>query len=284
MIQCLDMRECFPRYGGMGVWAFGRKKTSHTPTFPHAHTLSGLDSKRSRFGMLRLLIALLTPIAAFAQGPQTVRVRALAERVLAERYPDDAHRLEVRVKRVEATFEAEAGLRLDFRAEDEVPRGTTQVKLFTGSDASGWQKAGWALLYIARFDSVVIARARVSSGDEVSLADANVAWIETTAFRGEPLRPDDLRARIQEGTLFATRSLGEGRVLRRDDLRPAYAVETGATVMMRYRRGRLQFELSCKARQAGYLDDAIRLYSSETGKTYRARLTGPGAAEWIETL
>ena len=96
--------------------------------------------------MLRfLLIALLTPIAAFAQdgGPQTVRVRALAERVLAERYPDDAHRLEVRIKRVEATFDAEAGLRLDFPAENEVPRGTTQVKLFTGSDASGW-RARWS--------------------------------------------------------------------------------------------------------------------------------------------
>ncbi len=117
--------------------------------------------------MLRfLLIALLTPFAAFAQdgGPQTVRVRALAEHVLAERYPDDAYRLKVRVKRVEATFEAETGLRLDFHAEDKVPRGTTQVKLFTGSDASGWQKAGWALFYIARFDSVVVARARVSSG------------------------------------------------------------------------------------------------------------------------
>ena len=233
-----------------------------------------------------LLIALLTPIAAFAQdgGPQTVRVRALAERVLAERYPDDAHRLDVRVRRVEATFEAKAALRLDFPAEDEVPRGTTQVKLFTGSDASGWQKAGWALLYVARFDSVVIARTTVPSGDEVSLGDASIAWMETTAFRGEPLRPDDLRALTQEGALFATRSLGEGRVLRRGDLRPAYAAETGATVMMRYRRGRLQFDLSCKARQAGHLDDAICLYSSETGKTYRARLTGPGAAEWIETL
>ena len=223
---------------------------------------------------------------AFAQdeGPQAVRVRSLAEEVLAERYPDNAHRFDVRVKRVEAMVEAEEGVRLVFPAEDKWPRGTMQVKLFTGSDTAGWQKAGWALLYIAHFDSVVIAQATVSSGDEVSLADAGVAWIETTTFRGEPLRPDDLRALTQEGALFATRSIPEGRVLRRDDLRPAFAVETGASVMMRYQRGSLTFDLSCKARQAGHLDDAIRLYSSETGKTYRARLTGTGAAEWIETL
>jgi len=237
--------------------------------------------------MLRLLfIILLTPLAAFAQdeGPQAVRVRVLAEQVLAERYPDDAHRLELRVKRVEATFEAGAGLRLDFPAKDQWPRGTTQVKLFTGSDAAGWQKAGWALLYVAHFDSVVVARATMPSGDEVILAEAGIAWMETTTFRGAPLRPDELRALIQEGALFATRTIREGRVLRHADVRRAYAAEVGAAVMMRYRRGSLTFDLACKARQAGHLDEAIRLYSSETGKTYRARLTGPGTAEWIETL
>ena len=237
--------------------------------------------------MLRLLfIVFLTPLAAFAQdeGPQAIRVRTLAEQVLAGRYPDDAHRLDLRVKRVEATFEAEAALRLDFPAKDQWPRGTTQVKLFTGSDAAGWQKAGWALLYVAHFDSVVVARATMPSGDEVILAEASIAWMETTTFRGAPLRPDELRALIQEGALFAKRTIREGRVLRHADVRRAYAAETGTAVMMRYRRGSLTFDLACKARQAGHLDEAIRLYSSETGKTYRARLTGPGAAEWIETL
>ena len=286
MIQRADIRGCLLQGGGMRVWEYGRKKTSHTPTPPHPHTLVSPDSTRSRSGMLFcLLITLLTPIIAFAQdeGPQ-VRVRALAERVLAEQYPASAHRFDVRVKRVEAVFEAEAGLRLDFPAGDGLPRGTTQVKLFAGSEATGWQKAGWALLYVARFDSVLVARATVPSGEEVSLDDAAIAWMETTTFRGEPLRPDDLHALADEGTLFAARSIREGRVLRRDDLRPAFAAETGQIVMMRYRRGSLTFDLSCKARQAGHRDDAIRLYSSETGKTYRARLTGPGTAEWIETL
>ena len=237
--------------------------------------------------MLRLLfIMLLMPLAVFAQdaGPQAVRVRALAEQVLTEHYPDEAHRLELRVKRVEATFEAEAGLRLDFPAKDQWPRGTTQVKLFTGSDAAGWQKAGWALLYVAHFDSVVVARATMPSGDEVILEEASIAWMETTTFRGAPLRPDELRALIQEGALFATRTIREGRVLRHADVRRAYAADTGTAVMMHYQRGSLTFDLMCKARQAGHLDEAIRLYSSETGKTYRARLTGPGTAEWIETL
>ena len=244
------------------------------------------DRQQAGLVLRFFLIALLTPIAALAQdeGAQTTQVRALAERVLTERYPDDAHRLDVRIKRVESTVEAGRALRLDFPADDEIPSGTTQVKLFAGSDTSGWEKVGWALLYVAHFDSVVVARTTLPSGADVSLADASIAWIETTTFRGEPLRPASLRALIHEGALFAARLLREGRVLRRDDLRRAYAAETGATVVMRYQRGGLTFDLSCKARRAGHLNDTIRLYSSETGKTYRARLTGPGTAEWIETL
>ena len=54
--------------------------------------------------------------------------------------------------------------------------------------------------------------------------------------------------------------------------------------MMRFERSGLHLNLTCKARETGHVDDEIRLYSADTGKTYRARLTAPGAATWIETL
>ena len=54
--------------------------------------------------------------------------------------------------------------------------------------------------------------------------------------------------------------------------------------MMRFERSGLHLNLTCKARETGHVDDEIRLYSTDTGKTYRARLTAPGAATWIETL
>ncbi len=229
-----------------------------------------------------LLLTLLMPASAFAQSEG--RVLALAEAALQERYPGDAYRLRVRVKRVEGTFDDEGGLRLDFPAQDRLPRGTTQVKLYAGSDAEGWTKAGWALLYIARYDSVVIARAALRSGDEVTPGDVSFAWMETTTIRGSLLQPGAWRALSRDDAVFAARAIGEGRIIRHDAVRPAYAAETGATVMMRFERGGLHLNLACKARETGHVNDEIRLYSTDTGKTYRARLTAPGAATWIETL
>lgn len=275
MIRCFDIGGCLPGYG--------RKKSSHTPTRPHPHPVAGQGSTCLCFGLrCCLFLLLLLPVAAFAQDE--ARVQAVAEDVLAVRYPDDAYRLQVRVKRVEGEWSDEATLRLGFPSEDRLPRGTTQVKLFAGSDEAGWQKAGWALLYVHRYDSVVVSRAALRSGDEVAAADLSVAWMETTTIRGALLHPAALRALSRDGSMFAARSLGEGRVLRHDTLRPAYAAETGETVMMHFTRSGLRLNLSCKARQAGHIDDEIRLYSADTGKTYRARLTGSGVATWVATL
>lgn len=224
--------------------------------------------------------------AAHAQPaqPATAHVQALAEQALAERFPGDAGRLAVRVKRVEAALGEAATLRLDMPTGDGLPRGTTQVKLLAGSDAAGWERVGWALLYVSLYDSVLVARAPLRPGDAVTPDALRPAWIETTRFAGEPLRPAALRRLLADGAVFAARTIGADKVLRRDQVRPAYAAETGATVMMRFERGGLRLNLTCKARETGHTGDAIRLYSSDTGKTYRARLTGPGTAAWIETL
>lgn len=231
-----------------------------------------------------LLIVLLMPLAAFAQdeGLRAGLVRTAAEQVLAEQYPDDAYRLDVRVKRVEGTLDEAAALRLVFPASHELPGGTTQVRLLTGSDAAGWQKAGWALLYVARYDSVVVVSTTVAAGDEVTPDVAGTAWVETTKFPGEPLRPSDVRAFT--GGVFARHTLREGKVLRQSDVRPAYAAETGAAITMRYQRSGITFDLACTARESGYVGEAIRLHSDATGKIYRARLTGTGTAVWLETL
>ena len=281
MIRYADIRGF--RLLAFGFWIGCSHETNPKAKSPKPKLDSSLDSTRLLAGIhWFLLLLLLTPVAVFAQDE--ARIQALAEDVLATRYPDDAHRLHVRVKRVEGDWGDEAALRLDFPSEDRLPRGTTQVKLFAGSDEAGWQKAGWALLYVSRYDSVVVARAPLRSGDEVTTADVSVAWMETTTIRGTLLHPAELRALSRAGSLFAARSVGEGRVLRHDTLRPAYAAEIGTTVMMHFARSGLQLNLSCKARQAGHIDDEIRLYSADTGKTYRARLTGLGVATWIETL
>lgn len=231
------------------------------------------------------LIVLLTLLAP-PSGPHddaAARIRAAAQHQLAEHFPAEAHRLQVRVKRTGGRIPSDGPLRLAFPEEHALPRAHTQVKVLR-PEGSGWAKTGWALLYVAHFDSVAVAREDLGDDEPVSAADLQAAWTETTQFRGEPLHPADVRALLARGEVFMAHAVREGRLLRRSDVRAAYAADTGETVALRYRRGTIRFELSCTAREPGHVGDDIRLYSSETDRMYRARLTGPGTADWLETL
>ncbi len=229
--------------------------------------------------LLLLLIALaaappgVTPTAATG-------LQAAAESALAERFPSAADHLTVRVLRTGGALNETAPLRLVFPQSEAAPRGHTQVDVLASADGA-WKKTGWALLYVAHFDSVVVARRAVRRGEAVAPADLGVAWIETTRFHGTPLRAADLPA---TAGLLAARSLRPDRALRQGDLRPPPAAETGDTVTMRYRRGSLVFDVPCHAREPGAIGDAVRLHNPTTKATYRARLTGPATAEWIATL
>ena len=235
-----------------------------------------------------LLLALACAGTARAQEAAAAEVRQAAEQLLAARYPDRAERMQVRVRRTGGSFDdridGEAALRLDFPGHDgAVPEGLAQVQV-QRRVAGRWQKTGWALLHVAHFDSLVTMRVRVRAGEAVTPEHVGVAWMETTDVHGEPLRAADFRARTAEGRLLTTRLVRAGRVLRRRDVRAPYTVDTGGAVEMHYARGRLAFRLSCKAREPGFADDAIRVYCPGTRTTYRARLTGEHTAHWVETL
>lgn len=226
--------------------------------------------------------------AAFGPAPDgpsdAGAVQTAAEAALAALFPGQSTRLEVRVVRTGGDLDEAGALQVRFASAQGVPRAHTQVKVLAGDDATGWREAGWALLYVAHYDSVALARADVRQHDPVSPGDVGFAWIETTRFPGQPLRPADLRALSASGTMFASRPLRQGRPLQAGDLRPPYAADTGAAVVVRYQRSHFTLHLPCKAREPGFVGDAIRVYSADTQNTYRVRLTGPGTAEWIETL
>lgn len=234
-----------------------------------------------------LFILLLLPGVAKAhildRQDEAAQIQAVAEELLTDRFPEMAHRLDVRVLRTRVALEDPATLRLIFPAEGAIPRGHTQVDVHARAEAGDWQKVGWALLYVAHFDSVATIRRRVQPGEAVTDADVTTIWIETTTFHGNPMRAVTFQRLLRETPLYASRLLREGRTLHRDDLRPPYAADTGETVEMHYQRGPVLLRLPCKAREPGFEGDVIRLYAPTTSTTYRARLTGPGKAEWIET-
>lgn len=226
-----------------------------------------------------VIVPLLVSLLAWSGTGDTGTLVRAAEAVLAEQYPSDAHRLEVRLLRKGGAVEDVAHPEVVFTADRELPRGHTKVDVW-----SGGTKAGWALLYVAHFDSVLVAQTTFRKDDMVALADLDLAWMETTKFRGEPMRLSDYETLLAQGGVFAARALRADKALRHGDLRPPYAAETGTSVTLHYERGAMRFKVIGKARKPGFVGDVIKVYSPDTGVTYRVRLTAPQTAEWIETL
>lgn len=202
---------------------------------------------------------------------------------LAARFPDDVHRLNVRVVRTARTLDVDQPLRLDLPASAALPRAHLQAKVHQQTDGA-WQEKGWVMLYISHFDSVGVTVNPVKKDELITVQDIRFSWLETTRFRGDPLTPAKVRRLFSQGDVFAHRHLKEERSLRADDVRNALDVELGQSVVMTYRRNQFALELTCKARTQGFTGDEIKLFAPATNKTYRVLITGPGKAEWLETL
>ena len=225
---------------------------------------------------LLLFGLLLSPLT------DSTSVAAEAQRVLVKQFATPAHQLDVRVLHA-PDAPAEGPLRIVFTSMDRLPKGRARAQLFTKTQ-NRWTRAGWASLYVAHYDSVMVLRENVSAGDPIASSALQSVWMETTRFPGDPFRLTDYRSALKQGTLLAAHHLREGKALRKSDVRPPYAAETGASVEMKYNRRGLVLRLPCKAREPGFVGEVIRLFAPTTDVTYRARLTGSGTAEWIETL
>jgi len=221
-------------------------------------------------------------VQAAVADPINMQLLAAADSLLTATFPALHGHLKAKLMRYQVVGTGPLQLRLQPTTKD--PVGHLQVDIWTPDAQQGWRKVGWALLFVARYDSVVVARQTLQRGDSVSVNDLTIVWQETTQLRTPPLSPQQLRQLQLQGPLRAMRRIAAGEVLRADDLKPPPAASTGETVWMRYRRGSLELLLRCQARMPGYIGNEIELYAPQTQATYRARLTAPGWAEWIATL
>lgn len=210
-------------------------------------------------------------------------VHVAAVEMLEERFPTIAASLQVRVERIGSKVDDASAIRVRLNHSEAVPKGHTQVRLLSRSGDDAWMDAGWALLYVAHFDTVAIARNTIPKNDPVSDDDISFAWVETTTFRGEPLRPSAYRT-FEGSHLFAARPLRSGDSIRLGDIRPAYAADTGESLTMTYEKNGILLKLTCQAREPGLAGDVIRAYSPDTKATYKVELSGKGTAVWISTL
>jgi flagella basal body P-ring formation protein FlgA len=242
---------------------------SHRPAVPLA-----------RGALLVLLGWLIAVPVAWAQPANADALRRATRAALAASFADDLPRLRIEVKRASGEASTVDKPRVSFRSMDRLPRGAAQVQVYQRTNGQ-WTRAGWALLHVAHYDSVLVTTRTIGPGDAITHDDVRVTWRETTRFRGMPLSAAIFQ---QDDPLRADRHLQAGRMLREHDVRPPYAVDTGQTVTVQYQRGGLRMLLRCKAREPGFVGDVIRVYAPDNDTAYRARLTAAGRATWIETL
>ena len=239
-----------------------------------------LTARPARGMWLVLFGWLLAAPAAWGQPANADALRRATRAALADAFPDDVARLQVDVKRASGEAGAIDQPRVTFRSLDRLPRGAAQVQVYQRANGQ-WTRAGWALLHVAHYDSVLVTTRTIGPGDAITRDDVRITWRETTRFRGTPLSAIVFE---QDAPLRADRHLHGGRLLRENDVRPPYAVDTGQTVTVQYQRGLLRMTLRCKAREPGFVGDVIRVYAPDNDTAYRARLVDAGRATWIETL
>lgn len=245
---------------------------------------------------MRILVTLLLVATIAASGTSPVRAQAdssLEDRIreavllqMEERLPGSARSLEIRIEQLEPPSAKVDSLRVALGSA-RIPRGRHQVDLEvrTGSGPTeSWQPSGWALLHVAHYDSVVVAREALSPGQAVEPRSVETVWMDVTDVRGLPLSAGALRNARGSGRTVMNRSVQRGELLQADDLRGSYAADTGDQLLLRYERGPVQARLDCRARQPGSQGEIIRVYCGSTRSTYRARLTGGGEATWVTTV
>lgn len=222
-----------------------------------------------------MLLTILLLIGA--AGGVNERLAEVAERGFVQSYGSAAPHVEIEVVRV--TGIAADAASIDIEWPGDTPQGTTQLRI--RDRATGAE--GWALLRIRLMDHVAIPARQLDAGETLDASTIRFELTDLSSVNGRALTQSDFDRLTADHPLEARRRLRADRALRIDDVRGPLAVETGQALTMTYNRGPLVLTLSGTAREPGTVGDVIRIYSSDTRATYRARLTGEGRAEWIET-
>ncbi len=225
---------------------------------------------------MNLALIILLLIGAGSSGINE-RLADVAERGFVQAYGSVAPHVEIDVVRVTGIDADAASIDIDWPSDR--PQGTTQLRV--RDSVSGIE--GWALLRIRLMDHVAVPTRQLEAGDVLDAGTVRFELTDLGSVNGRALTRSNFDHLSAEAPLEARRRLRADRALRMDDVRGPLAAEPGHTIMITYTRGPLVMTLSGTARESGSVGDIIRIYSSDTRATYRARLTGDGQAEWIET-
>ena len=200
--------------------------------------------------------------------------------LLQNRYPHRQNNLQVRLVRTGGDINLENTFEVLLPATNKIPRALQRIEVRHADQ----NKNGWALVYVAHFDSVLAANRPLKNDEQIDIHDLDVLWTETTRFHGEPLKPAMMRKMFARGLVFASRYVAGDKILKERDLRNAFDITTGQSVTMLYQQRGVKLSFTCKSRNQGFIGDLIKLYSPDTQLMYKAKIIRPGVASWVETL
>lgn len=225
--------------------------------------------------MYLLLISLLSTSMPSVDIHSQVEAHVV-DRFLQHYRSVDTH-VEIDVVRVTGLVDGEADFTIHW--PDEPPHGTVQLRI-TDDDGA----RGWVMMRIRHLEYAAHATRDIAAGETMTASDISYALVDRAPTRGRLLTRASIDQLLDEGEVVAFRRIRTDRPLRPSDVGHAPIVEVGSSIVMDYQRGGVHFRITSTAREPGSEGEAIRLYSPETRSTYRARITGPGSAQWIETL
>ncbi len=233
-----------------------------------------------------LFLTILLGCLITSSSPEPSTVKEIKEAVLPylQPYCQESRKAEVRLLRLSGALPAGGDVRAILPSRKQ-PVGRIQVLLeHRHAGEATYRRAGYAMVEIAWYDSVVVARELLPRNISLTPDHVAIVWKDITRFSGEPLTASAYRQALARGRTRLTRMVRPGAVLRTNDLAPALAADTGTPVLMEVKRPGLHITLSCTARQPGHQGMLIRVYCPDTHQHYRARLIAEGKALWIQTL
>lgn len=124
-----------------------------------------------------------------------------------------------------------------------------------------------------------VAATRMVSGSQPEISQFVMEWVDVTRLQHELVAEMGQLEGMQ-----LRRTLLAGQPVRITDIWTPPVVAAGDVVTLLFATEFMQITIPATARQDGQAGDVIRIYSSETRKTYLAQVQGPGEVVWKQTL
>lgn len=120
---------------------------------------------------------------------------------------------------------------------------------------------------------------RMEQGTVIDSDDLTTQWVPLLRMESEL---------IEDVTMLSGKTLRRtvlsGQPLKKDFVTGAYLIKAGDQVKLVFEKQGMRIALNGRARQSGALNEEVTIYSKETRKKYRGRITAPGVVKWLNTL